>query len=93
MTSSSIRLLSLLFLTLFPVLVLSQLDGTCLADGKGCLADARGDTAEVEDDVDDPSCTNDDKDCEFFAGLEPSECDINPDYMNEFCRKACNVCG
>lgn len=91
MTSSSIRLLSFLFLIFLPVLVLSQLEHTCLADGKGCLADGKGTTDEVDDNTDDPSCTNDDEDCGYFAGL--GECDENPDYMHEYCRKACNVCG
>lgn len=43
-------------------------------------------------DEEESSCTDDDEDCEFWAGLEPSECDVNPGFMNVSCRKACKIC-
>merc|ERR1712117_145012 len=35
-------------------------------------------------------CTDDNQDCEYWASL--GECESNPSYMLETCRKSCGVC-
>lgn len=54
-------------------------------------------TEKKKDDVDgddnDPNCFNNvDEPCDFWAQQNPSECDVNPDYMLMNCRLACRMC-
>ena len=38
-------------------------------------------------------CVDNDENCQFWATLEPSECETNPDFMLSECKKACRACG
>mmetsp|Transcript_21047 Transcript_21047/g.31194 ORF Transcript_21047/g.31194 Transcript_21047/m.31194 type:complete len:104 (-) Transcript_21047:1392-1703(-) len=38
------------------------------------------------------ACTDNHEYCSFWAGIDPSECNENPDYMLQNCRKSCGVC-
>ena len=42
------------------------------------------------DDNDD--CVDKDEQCQFWAKLEPSECDANPGYMLSHCKLSCRAC-
>jgi len=38
------------------------------------------------------SCYDRESNCEAWANKDPSECGINPEYMNFYCTKACGAC-
>lgn len=67
---------------------------------KTCVA-VYGDEGEKIDDNDDDDepmfsgddeCFDNDTDCPFWAGLKPSECEVNADFMLQECRLSCRVC-
>jgi len=45
-----------------------------------------------DDDIYDDDCRNQNRSCQHWASLKPSECEANPGYMLLNCRRACRVC-
>ena len=72
-----------LFVWILPVLAQNSAN-TCSADDKTCQA------VQIEDQVDEHNCEDQHKDCEYWA--RHGECDANPLYMKDKCRRSCKVC-
>lgn len=65
----------------------------CAARAAEVIIDADGTMSETESPGGSyaPSCEDKEELCEFWAS--EGECQENPDYMKNYCAKACNVCG